>query len=693
MNGKPSFFAELQRRNVLRAGVLYAGVVWALAQGLAQLLPLFGAFDWMARWFVIAGIIGFPFWLAFAWFYEFTPQGLKRESEIDPTDSVARSTGRKLDFWIIGVLTVAVVLLLTDRLVPHKDAPKAIAASAFVKSIAVLPFENLSADKDNAYFVAGMQDLILTKLADIGDLKVISRTSTEKYQSHPDNLKDIAQQLGVATILEGSVQKAGNQVLINVQLINTQTDAHIWAQAYPRTLDNIFGVEGEVAEKIAAALKAKLSPAETAQLAAVPTQNQAAYDLFLRAEFQTNQGLVNYDTASFRAAIPLYRQAINNDPDFALAYARLSYAESQLGWFGGGGENVKQLTAQARADAERALQLAPNLAAAQLALGYSDYYGEGDYAAALKVFEASLVARPNDADVLAARGYVERRQGRFDDAIASFRHALAHDPRNSVFAYALGDTCMMASRYGEAENWLQRALALNPDNLTAKYDYANTILFRSGDVARALAALPGDEPSLKLLRVTLLTLQRKYSEAATLLESVPDTLDNFPVVNGSKALQLANLYRLTGDAARARPLFTQVLPKVRAQLEQQRGINLAYIWLNIASVELGLGHAAEGLDAIAKAQAVLDQAKDQVYGPNLTEISASLYAQAQRPDLAVPLLAKALTTPGIGIAYSPVMLWIDPAWDPIRTDPRFQALLQQYAHAQPAHASSGAAHE
>src|SRR6185312_3882226 len=151
---------------------------------------------------------------------------------------------------------------------------------------------------------------------------------------------------------------------------------------------------------------------------------------------------------------------------------------------------------------------------------------------------------------------------------------------------------------------------------------------------------------------------------------VPDTLDNFPVVNGSKALQLANLYRLTGDAARARPLFTQVLPKVRAQLEQQRGINLAYIWLNIASVELGLGHAAEGLDAIAKAQAVLDQAKDQVYGPNLTEISASLYAQAQRPDLAVPLLAKALTTPGIGIAYSPVMLWIDPAWDPIRASRR-----------------------
>ena len=688
-----TLLAELRRRNVLRAAVLYAGAIWALAQGIAQLGPSFGAPDWVTRWFVIAGAIGFPFWLAFAWFYEFTPQGLKRESEIDPTDSVARSTGRKLDFWIIGVLTVAVVLLLTDRLVLHKDAPKAIAASASAKSIAVLPFENLSADKDNAYFVAGMQDLILTKLADIGDLKVISRTSTEKYQSHPDNLKDIAQQLGVATILEGSVQKAGNQVLINVQLIDASSDAHIWAQAYPRTLDNIFGVEGEVAEKIAAALKAKLSPAETAQLAAVPTENKAAYDLFLRAEFQANRGTTDYDTASWKAAIPLYRQAITNDPDFALAWARLSYTESELAWFGGGGLNAKQLTQQARTDAERALALAPDLAAAQLAIGYSDYYGRGDYAAALKAFAAALAQRPNDVDALAARGFVQRRQGRFDDAIASFKQALAHDPRNSGLANELGETNLETSRFADAETWFQRALALDPDNLTARIFNANSILFRTGDVALALAAAQGDAPILKQQRVILLTYQRKYREALTLLDSVPDTPDNFSITSGSKALQMANLYRLAGDATRAQPLFEKALVQARAHLEMQQGINMAFVWNNLASAELGLGHTAAAVATVPKILANRAWIEDPTYGPELMETCAVLYAEAHRADLAVPLLAKALASPGVGFNYSPVLLWIDPAWDPIRTDPRFQALLQQYAHAQPAHASSGAAHE
>src|SRR6185437_8899103 len=268
------------------------------------------------------------------------------------------------------------------------------------KSIAVLPFENLSEDKGNAYFADGMQDLILTKLADIGDLKVISRTSTAKYQSHPDNLKV-------------SVQKAGNQVLINVQLINASSDSHIWADSYTRTLDNIFGVEGEVAQKIADALKARLSPVESAQLAALPTTNQAAYDLFLRAEYQANKGNLNYETDEFHAAIPLYRQAIQKDPNFALAYAQLSFAESGAVWFGSGEDDVKPLVADSLAQAEKALALQPRLVAGYLALGYNAYWGRQDYPAALKAFAAALKLRPNDADALAATGYVLRRQGRF----------------------------------------------------------------------------------------------------------------------------------------------------------------------------------------------------------------------------------------------------------------------------------------
>jgi len=567
-----------------------------------------------------------------------------------------------------------------------KSVATAVAAQPIpAKSIAVLPFENLSNDKNNEYFVAGMQDLILTKLADIGDLKVISRTSTLQYGSHPENLRTVGEQLGVATILEGSVQKQGNEVLVNVQLINARTDSHIWAESYTRTLDNVFGVEGEVAGKIATALNARLSPAQSAQLAEAPTTNKAAYDLFLHAEYQANKGLINYDTASYKAAIPLYQQAIQHDANFALAYARLSYTESELAWFGGGGGNVKQLVQQARADAEHALKLQPDLAAAQLAIGYSEYYGRGDYAAALRAFSAALKLKPNDADTLAAQAYVERREGRVDDAIASFKQAQALDPRNSALAYELGTTYQAASGYPESEGAFQRALALDPDNRNAKVYYSNAILLSTGDIPRALAAAQGDDPQLKLQRVVLLTYQREFEAALALLDGIPDTPDNFPpALNGPKTEQQATLYRLMGDDVHARPLFAQSLPELRAQLKMLTGITRAFQWGNIAYAEIALGQTAAGLDSVAKSMKIRDNTKDRLYGPQIALFNAQLYAQARRPDLAAPLLTNALAAPGIGIYYSPVLLWLDPYWDPIRHDPGFQALLKKYAKYKPA---------
>ena len=692
-NKAPGFLARLKQHQIYRVVVAYGVGAWIVIQVTSRVFPYFG---WAAAVpnLIIILLLGFPVVLVLAWVF------------IQPKELAKNDSWRRLQWKLGAALSIVVVVIvvitgiyawrISTRHVEQPAAaqstaiapPAAATSSIPAKSIAVLPFENLSADKNNAYFVSGMQDLILTKLADIGDLTVISRTSTMQYGSHPQNLKSIAQQLGVASILEGSVQKAGNQVLINVQLIDADNDHHIWAEAYTRTLDNIFGVEGEVAEKIAAALQAKLSPVETARLAAVPTENQAAYDLFLRAEFQNNRGLINYDTASWKAAIPLYRQAITKDTKFALAWARLSYAESELAWFGGGGENIKQLNAQARTDADRALALAPDLAASQLALGYSDYWGRGDYASALKAFAAALRLRPNDADTLAAHGYVERRQGRFDAAIASLQQALAHDPRNSALAFELGNTYMLPSRYADAETWFQRALALDPDNLNAKVNYSNAIMFRSGDFSRALAAVQGDEPPLKLQRMLLLTLQRKYAEALNLLANIPDTPDNFAPTAASKALQMGNLYRLAGDTSHAQPLYTQAEIDTRPQIAQQQGINLAFVWTNLASAELGLGHTADGLESVAKSQAILAKTQDQTYGPGIMEGNAALYAQAQRPDLAVPLLAKALTSPGIGNSYSPVLLWLDPGWDSIRKDPRFQALLKKYAQDKPSQTAS-----
>jgi TolB-like protein/Tfp pilus assembly protein PilF len=692
---KASFLEELKRRHVWRVAVAYVVAGWLLVQVATQVFPFFNIPSWVVRLIVLLIVIGFPVAVVFGWVYELSPEGIRRTAPADSPEArvpqAHRSIGQKLNAIIIAMLVLAVALMgwrMYAMRHGNTSAPAAAGPPATTqpaKSIAVLPFENLSNDKDNAYFVAGMQDLILTKLADIGDLKVISRTSTEKYKSRPDNLKQIGIELGVATILEGSVQKAGDQVLINVQLIDTGTDSHIWAQSYQRTLDNIFGVEGDVAQQIAAALKTRLSSAESANLAAVPTHNQAAMDLFLRAEFLATKGFTNYDIGSFRSAIPLYRQAIEQDADFALAYAKVSWAESALAWFGGGGLDVKQLHIQARADAEQALKLAPNASASQLALGFSDYYGRGDYAGALKAFAAALALKPNDSDALAGQGYVQRRQGRFDDSAASFQKALTLDPRNSSLAYELGATRMMASRYPEAEKWFQRALAVDADNLNAKANYANSIAFSTGDIPRALAAMQGNDPALKLARVALLTYQRQYGKALALLDSIPDTPDNFqPGLNGTKTEQQASLYRLMGDEAHARSLFAQSLPVLRTQLKMLQGMSLAYQWLNLAYAEIGSGQSAAGLDAIAKALKISADTKDRVYGPQVLLAAAQYYAQARRPDLAVPMLAKALAVPGTGTTYSPVLLWLDPLWDPIRLDPGFEALLQQYAKYKPA---------
>jgi TolB-like protein/Tfp pilus assembly protein PilF len=683
-SGKPSFFAELKRRNVLRAAVLYIGAVWAISQGISQLTPAIGLPAFATRWFLIACVIGFPLWIAFAWFYEFTPHGIQRESAVAEDAPSRHSTARKLDFAIIGVLIVAVVLLASGYFIRRTSPANTVAASAVpAKSIAVLPFENLSDDKNNEYFVAGMQDLILTKLADIGGLKVIARTSTAKYASHPEDLKTIGQQLGVATILEGSVQKQGDEVLINVQLTDTKTDGHIWAEAYTRTLTNVFGVEGDVAEKVATALKAELSPAVSARLASDMRSNNTANDLFLRAEYQANQGHISYDTADWRAAISLYEKAIAKAPDFALAYARRSYVQSLLAWFGGGGMDVKQLNQQARVDAEKALKLAPDAPASRLALGYSDYYGRGDFTSALKIFATVRSLQPSNADALAAQGYIERRLGRFETSIASLKQAFALNPRDSQLAFAVGRSYACLSRYPDAMQWFRRATAIDPNQLSGQAAYAHAIVLSTGDIARALQASQGAAPGLAQARAKWLQLQRRYAAALALVDHVPPDLFVETDV-GSKVLAQANLYRLMGDAAHARRLFQQAAKLAQASVSEVQGLFLPFGWMALANAELGLGDVAQGLNAVARALAIANEQGDQESIPTIMAIGATLYAEASRPDLAVPLLTKALATPGIGVSYSPVLLWLDPAWDPIRYDPGFQALLKKYAKYKPA---------
>src|ERR1700731_2095730 len=373
-----NFLAELKRRNVYKVAVAYAVVSWLLIQVATQVFPFFEIPNWAVRLVVLLLILGFPVALILSWAFEITPEGIKRESEIGPNESITRHTGRK----IVGITVVLAIIaagMLAFQLLRSGSAAKPASSSTIAptsntdaaapeKSIAVLPFDNLSDDKSNAYFAEGIQDEILTRLSKIAALKVISRTSTQKYKSAPDNLRDVGKQLGVAHLVEGSVQKIANAVHVNVQLIRAATDEHVWAESYNRKLDDVFGVEGEVATAIADQLQAKLTGEEQKGVTEKPTENAAAYDAYLRGVAIERAA---YNTPAFELAMVAYNRAVELDPKFALAWARIAVLQSFL-YFNS--LNLKTNSAEAvKQDVDKLVKLAPDTGETWVAQGAYHY--------------------------------------------------------------------------------------------------------------------------------------------------------------------------------------------------------------------------------------------------------------------------------------------------------------------------------
>src|SRR5713101_720815 len=675
-----NFFAELKRRNVYKVAIAYAVVAWLLMQIASQIFPFFEIPNWAVRLVVLLLVIGFPVAMILAWAFELTPEGIKRAEDVDLTKPTTRKRGRKLDFFIIAVLLLVIAILLFQRLHP-KVSPAV--SSSLEKSIAVLPFENLSRDPENAYFSDGIQDEILSKLAGVGDLKVISRLSTAKYKSKPEDLKTVARELGVATVLEGSVQKAGDKVRVNVQLLDARIDTHLWAKSYDRDLKDVFAVESEVAQEIADALQAKLSPSQSDALAAAPTRDTEAYDLFLKGEYQERQAESAENGELFDRAEIFYRQAVARDPSFALAYARLAYSRLNRHYF------AKRLTSaqleEVKSNIEHALAIAPELPEAHLALGVFHYWGHRDYDSALRELDRAIELQPSNSDSRTTRAAIYRRRGEWRRSLAEVERALELNPRDSLSPTELGNTYLSLRRWTEAERALTRALALDPHNINAAFHLAVTYINSTGDIRRARRAWEGIPENKMYVSpygilisqmigenpVYLDVLERHFADALKAWDVAPNNAQGR--LNQLKAR--VGIQVVAGQNATAKSECEQTCVLLEAQLAQRRSEDRTSL-TELAWGYVCLGRNADALRVAQQAAEALPIEKDAVFGVNFLAGLAQIEAHTGQPDEAVKILRQLLTIPG-GEQISIARLKIDPVWDPIRDDPGFQKLISE----------------
>jgi len=479
-----NFFAELKRRNVYKVAVAYAVVAWLLIQAASIFFPAFDAPPWVMKIFIIVIIFGFPVALIFSWAFEITPEGIKLESEIELNKSIKRRTGRKIVAMTIALAVVAAGLFVYQLVrstahshleggvpaTPDTDGLAGARPSISNKSIAVLPFDNLSRDPDNAYFCEGVQDEILTRLAKVSDLKVVSRTSTQHFKSSPDNLPQIAKQLGVMHVLEGSVQKSNDQVRVNVQLINALTDAHLWAETFDRKLTDIFAVESEIAKTIAETLQAKLSGSEQHAMAARPTRNTEAHQLYLKGRFFWNKRTGN----DLKKSIDYFQQAIAADPNYALAYAGVADAYVFLPGYTAGAP--RDCYPKAMAAAKKALELDDTLAEAHTTLALAIWYYDFDFSQANREFQRAIELNPNYATGHQQYGNnTLSALGRFDEAIDEGKRAVELDPLSLVINADLGMNYYYARRYNEAIAQLRKTMEMDPGYYYAHVDLGQVL--------------------------------------------------------------------------------------------------------------------------------------------------------------------------------------------------------------------------
>jgi TolB-like protein/Tfp pilus assembly protein PilF len=576
----------------------------------------------------------------------------------------------------IGVIVSAIAgFFLLPRVAQHK----------IDKSIAVLPFENLSEEKANAYFAEGIKNEILTRLATVRDLKVISRTSTAKYQSKPDNLKTVAQELGVSTVLEGAVQKVGDKVRVNVQLIDARADTHLWAKSYDRDLKDVLGVESEVSQEIADALQANLSSTESHALASAKTRDAEAYDLFLRGEYELHQAESSLAAEAYDRADAFYRQALARDPNFAEAAEELARSRLSRHWF------LSPLTVtqleEVKSLIDQALALAPNSPEAHFALGLYFYFGHRQLEMALAEFNRALELQPNNSLAREYRAYVYRRRGEWERSLADLQRAEELDPRNAEIPLGIAETYLALRQWNDAERAASRALAIDPHHLIAMGNLLLTRLYATGDVDSVRRALDGFRGTVKSTTRSIGAGVTPNGDVASIISWVyvdvmarrfTDALQAFEKeeVNDDRA-RLQHLAArvalrvLTGETEAAKSAGEEALPLIEARLRERPDDTFAMTALSW--VYLALGRNADALRISSQAADTISIEKDAMSGPGFQAGLAQIEARAGAPEEAVKRLRHLLSIPAPNVSI--VRLKIDPVWDPIRKRPDFQQLL------------------
>src|SRR3989440_983711 len=660
------FFEEVKRRKVYRVAAAYIIAAGGIIQLASATFPAWELPNWSLRLVILLLLVGFPIALILAWAFDITSQGIRAT----PDTPAPRTRRRRNIIMLIAtgvVISAATGFFLLPRVAAHKVD----------KSIAVLPFENLSDEKENAYFADGVQDDVLTNLSKISDLRVISRTSVMQYRGRPTNLREIGKALGVSNILEGSVRRSGNRVRVNVQLIDANTDEHVWANDYDRDVTDVFAIQSDLAREIANALQAKLSPAEKSQMTRKPTENPEAYLAFVQAH---DLSCSYEDPAKLKQSEQLYQRAVDLDPNFALALARYSQLES---WMLRTHEGTSEHREKARSLAVRALQLQPDLSEAHLALGFSYYYGDNNYDAALREFEIAQRDLPNESEVYLAIGAIQRRQGKWAESTANMEKAVSLNPKDTWPLQNLAFNYQMLRDFGKANQTIDRALSLNPTGFALWEIKSKLAIFEKGDFSVAEkgfellnSASLTDDQRLKTAeaRANVLLLERKYQEGLEAAEKLPDNeIAAFPGHSWSKYYYIGFARKALGDETGAREAFLKAKSIVEDQLK--RTPDNADVHIQRAKVLAYLGERELALGEVQRATEIVPEGKDAFGGPEIMTGVAEVYATLGDKDRAIEILDGLLNRPSSVTAQ---LLKVNPIWDPLRSDPRFQDLIGKY---------------